>query len=178
MPLDLRHITVYEQITDPRTGDIDNVRTGYHPILRLRGDHAAFPVFLQDGHIYAEGGGVLHEPPEWFEAELAKCRPEALAACGFPIPSLPNSLPAAQGISPPGDYVPCTACGDMVRVANQAHHQRHCHGMQEERAVEAPPPLPQAPRSKAYWICPDCGDEMLKFHMKDHSEQCHAAIHE
>jgi hypothetical protein len=56
-----------------------------HHYIRLRGDGAEYPLYIQGGRVFAENGPEVaaDELPEWFDVELAKCSPQALAAVGW-----------------------------------------------------------------------------------------------
>ena len=57
-----------------------------HHYLRLKGETAESPLYVQAGQIHSENGPALSpdEIPSWVWTELEKCSPEALAAVGWP----------------------------------------------------------------------------------------------
>lgn len=63
-----------------------------HHYLRLKGEGADYPLYIQHGQVLAEAGEALDvdEIPEWFWTELEKCSPEALAAVGWQAPEPPK----------------------------------------------------------------------------------------
>src|SRR5262245_57129298 len=81
-----------------RPGTLEPQVTGTHHYVRLRGgDGHEAPLYIQDGRVYGEGGDEVaaSELPEWFEVEVAKCSPAALAAVGW--------KPSAHGDAPARD---------------------------------------------------------------------------
>lgn len=54
-----------------------------NPYIRLSKDGTE--VFLQEGKVWDRSGKELKTKPGWFEEELAKCNPVALAEAGFKV---------------------------------------------------------------------------------------------
>jgi hypothetical protein len=54
-----------------------------HPYLRLRGPADQPPVFLQDGKVYDEGGGLMDPPPKWIRDALKGVTLAARQAVGW-----------------------------------------------------------------------------------------------
>lgn len=54
-----------------------------HPYLRLRGPAESPPVFLQDGKVYDEGGGLIEPAPKWLREALKGLTPAARQAVGW-----------------------------------------------------------------------------------------------
>ena len=61
-----------------------NVRrvTKIKPYIRLNAEKGP-PIFIQEGTLYSEGGQVVKEVPEWFDAELSKCSKTMLKMVKF-----------------------------------------------------------------------------------------------
>ena len=198
MALDLRHVTVYEARTDARSGEIVQTLVSARYAMRLRGGTASFPVFLQDGHIYAEGGEVLRDPPGWVAEEMAKCRPEALQACGFG-PPLDRTAPMPVSVTSPGipaGFWQCPDCQDILQERKRDMHSDDCYPIYDD----APSPaamsptfssvqtsmrpengkaesLPQERSSRAKIPCLHCGEIFVEAYMGRHVRKCRAAIH-
>lgn len=74
-----------------------------HPALRLHGEGAEYPVFVQDGEVWAESGERMSPLPPWFWDEVRKCAPRALEAVGWTqvppaLPAQPDAMPARARI--------------------------------------------------------------------------------
>jgi hypothetical protein len=54
-----------------------------HPYLRLRGPADSPPVFLQDGKVFDEGGGLIEPAPKWAREAIKTLTPSARAAVGW-----------------------------------------------------------------------------------------------
>jgi hypothetical protein len=77
-------LTVHEYTRIPGTLEVKLVRT--RPYIRLahRTEGAAPEcLYVQEGHVWDEGGAEITSPPDWFGTELAKCSPAALAEVGW-----------------------------------------------------------------------------------------------
>jgi hypothetical protein len=62
--------------------------------MRLKGEGAEFPLYLQNGQVWSENEGPipLQDWPAWLMAEIERCSSAALAAVGWARP---------QGVEPP-----------------------------------------------------------------------------
>jgi hypothetical protein len=81
-------------------GEIRLIRTRNY--MRLRGGTIDDPpLFVQDGVVYAEGGAVITELPEWFWPAAQRCTAEARAAVKLVLPEEARSTPAAAPETPP-----------------------------------------------------------------------------
>jgi hypothetical protein len=61
--------------------------------MRLKGEGAEFPLYLQNGQVWSDNDGpiALEDWPDWLLAEIERCSPAALAAVGWTRP---------QGVEP------------------------------------------------------------------------------
>lgn len=135
MGLDLRRVTVYERMVDPRTGDIEMRLAESHPVIRLMHGTGTYPVFLQDGTIYGEGGDVIVDPPAWVDEAMALCTDSALQSAGFPFwkqeyrakratSAPPNGPPIAhtRGLERGESY--CPECGEVLSNFLMKRHRK------------------------------------------------------
>jgi hypothetical protein len=85
--VNLKRVHVFGQVR-LRNGQEELRLVESHPYLRLLGDSAPYPLYIQDGEVWDEQGERVPEPPEWFWGELALVTPEALAEAGWtrPVP--------------------------------------------------------------------------------------------
>jgi hypothetical protein len=62
--------------------------------MRLKGEGAEFPLYLQNGQVWSDNEGPipLQDWPDWLMAEIERCSSAALAAVGWARP---------QGVEPP-----------------------------------------------------------------------------
>lgn len=81
MPLNLNKVTEFAAVQG--TAQIQLVAE--HHFIRLKGAEAESALYIQGGRVYGEGGPEIDagELPEWFDVELSKCSPQALAAVGW-----------------------------------------------------------------------------------------------
>lgn len=114
--------------------------TKVQPCLRLRGEGAVSPLFVQEGVIYAEGGEVIAEPPDWFWEEARKCTPQARAEVGLVLPEERPPAAGSEQFHKPveeeeepilldrrrGKAWTCPDCGEEMKTRQKgAHVMRH-----------------------------------------------------
>lgn len=68
------------------------------PYIRLMSSESNYPLYVQNGEVYAESGVALLKPPAWFFIELSKCTPSMLKAVGM---GLPGSAVSTAAINSP-----------------------------------------------------------------------------
>src|SRR5262245_46802774 len=101
--------TVTEFGTEPGSLVPRLIRTNFY--LRLRGEDAEAPLFLQGGGVYGESGAEIPEDerPAWLAVEMAKCTPEALRAVGFEPPARAATKRATrEAVVTPDEPIPET----------------------------------------------------------------------
>jgi len=79
-------VTTFDvKVTHEFTSEAGSVRrlVRVHPYLRLRGPAESPPVFLQDGKVYDEGGGLVEPPPKWVREQVKALTPAARQAVGW-----------------------------------------------------------------------------------------------
>jgi len=96
-----------------------------NPVVRIKGGGALTPpLFLQEGHVYAESGQEVTDRPDWFEEEFAKLTEGTKQEVGF------------GETTPAPDTRICSTCGASVTKKtwglHQANHTRKLVG----RSVE------------------------------------------
>jgi hypothetical protein len=94
MPLNLNHVHQFAAVLGQSQPQI----VAEHHYVRLKGEGAEFPLYIQGGQVYAESGEALEadDLPDWFWAELRKCKPESLAVAGWHAPIEPDGTPASR----------------------------------------------------------------------------------
>jgi hypothetical protein len=137
-------------------GEIRLIRTRNY--MRLRGGTIEDPpLFVQDGVVYAEGGDVITELPEWFWPAARRCTAEARAVVHLVLPEeeAPKA-PAAPAPPKPGPGRPPTAvvrnmwtcdlpgcCAKtMPARAKGLHKMAHKRAMQPPPEAFVPAPVP------------------------------------
>lgn len=84
MPLDLRHVHKFATVV----GQSQPQLVDEHHYVRLKGEGADYPLYIQNGQVWAELGPAIPEDewPDWLHAEIRKCSPMALAVAGWTGP--------------------------------------------------------------------------------------------
>lgn len=59
------------------------VRTHHYVRIAAEGNP---PLYIQNGTVFAEGGGLVDEIPDWFWPEVNKLTPAALHIVGYEVP--------------------------------------------------------------------------------------------
>lgn len=69
----------------PKKGDGEGKIARYTPYVRIRGEGADGPLFIQGGYFYTEGGQHIKQAdlPDWVDDEVAKMTPAAKRECGL-----------------------------------------------------------------------------------------------
>lgn len=167
MGLDLKRITVYARNVDPRTGEQEQRLVEYHPALRLRGEGATFPVWIQDGMVWGEGGSALKEAdyPAWLAEELAHCAPAALEAVGYV-----RRKPAGGTREADVSLTFKDGVGSVRQGPPDAEEER------EDAGVESDAPEPQRSKNTGAYTCPLCHETMWKVQIAAHRRERHPLV--
>jgi hypothetical protein len=99
--------------------------------MRLKGEGAEFPLYLQNGQVWSENEGPipLQDWPEWLLPEIERCSSAALAAVGWARP---------QGVAPPKPLAKPTAkppSKPPTRVMSEAEKEGRRQRAQERPRV-------------------------------------------
>jgi hypothetical protein len=92
MPLNMRRVHEFATVA----GQAQPQVVAEHHYIRLKGEGAEYPLYVQAGLVYAETGEALEadDLPDWFWAEIRKCSPASLAAVGWHAPATEDGIPA------------------------------------------------------------------------------------
>lgn len=111
---------IHEYYTDRESGERRLRHANF--VLRLYGQGAHYPIFIQHGECYTEAGDVVEEPPAWFWAEVGKQSPDALRAVEFTRkPPVKLSL-STRELLKGSVYQYCEPCNQQVQ---RKHWNRH-----------------------------------------------------
>ena len=183
MALELHKIHVYARHRDSLTGEVSQRLVDYNPALRLKsGDDP--PIYLQRGVAYSAGGDEIHDLPDWFEDELAKCSDTALQAVGWVAGPEPTALPDHPLWPEPASGDPKEALlrrlmamsTDELEAALSLIEEEHQEGTPATAIADIDPEdypadtdddtpphdlLPKIPGADApLWTCDECGEQM------------------
>jgi hypothetical protein len=82
------HVGKVHEFATPE-GTSKPILVAERPSIRLKGPGAEYPLHLYEGGVHDEAGAVYPKEdwPEWLEAEILNCSPEALASVGWTAPT-------------------------------------------------------------------------------------------
>lgn len=92
MPFSLNQVHVFAAVE----GQAQPKLVAEHHYIRLKGSGAEYPLYIQEGQVYGEGGDLFapEDLPKWFWREVKKCSLESLVQVGWDT----NIDPELEGV--------------------------------------------------------------------------------